>query len=139
MEPYTWSLDSGVLPGLAGELTLSPSGLISGTSSIEDGKVFVVKVTDANGNSATRTLCLRVLAAPSTVISTQTLNSPGGPTLTDLITTILGTGVTYSNVTITGATAAAGTFQGGTNAVGFDTGIVLSSGQVASIDRRQHL
>ena len=67
------------------------------------------------------------------MISTRTLNSPGGPTLTDLITTILGTGVTYSNVTITGATAAAGTFQGGTNAVGFDTGIVLSSGQVAQL------
>ena len=49
VEPDTWSLDSGVLPGLAGELTLSPSGLISGTSSIDDGKVFVVKVTDASG------------------------------------------------------------------------------------------
>ena len=50
-----------------------------------------------------------------------------------MITTILGSGVTYSNVTITGATAAAGTFQGGTNVVGFDTGIVLSSGQVAQL------
>jgi hypothetical protein len=131
--PYTWSLAGGVLPGAPGELTLAPSGLLSGTSSIEDAQEFVVKVTDANGSVDTKSICLHLLAAPDANISTRTLNSPDGPTLGDLITTILGGGVAYSNVTITGPSAAAGTFQGGTNALGFDTGIVLSSGAVANL------
>jgi hypothetical protein len=133
VEPYTWSIQSGVLPGNPGQLTLSPSGLISGTSSIADAEVFVVKVTDANGLTATRTLCLRLVAAPNTIITTRTLNSDGGPNLQELITAMLGGGVTFSNVSINGSPAAAGTFEGGTNAVGFDSGILLSSGSVSQL------
>ena len=53
-------------------------------------------------------------------------------TPTQLVSQFLGAGVTASNVTYTGADAAAGTFTG-MNAIGFDSGIVLSSGQAADV------
>jgi hypothetical protein len=58
---------------------------------------------------------------------------PGSLSPADLATTILGTGVTIQNVTFSGANVAAGTFQGGTGIIGFDAGIVLSSGNMNSI------
>jgi hypothetical protein len=58
-----------------------------------------------------------------------------GPGLTpaQLATTILGAGVAIQNVTFTGANVAAGTFQGGTGIIGFESGIVLSTGDMNSI------
>ncbi len=67
----------------------------------------------------------------SRAIGTQDLNS--GITPTDLVTALLGPGVTVSNVTFTGANAAAGKFTGGTAIVGFDSGIILSSGDIAFV------
>lgn len=64
-------------------------------------------------------------------LTTQDLNS--GLTPTDLVTALLGPGVTVSNVTFTGANVAAGTFAGGTGIIGFSSGIVLSSGSVAFV------
>jgi hypothetical protein len=50
----------------------------------------------------------------------------------DLITNILGAGISTSNVSTTGAPDAFGTFSGGLSAgLGFDSGIMLSSGNVA--------
>ncbi len=51
----------------------------------------------------------------------------------DLANALVGVGVTVSNVTFTGADVAAGTFSGGTGIVGFDGGIVLSSGDIANV------
>jgi len=62
-------------------------------------------------------------------ITTQDLNS--GQTPTDLVTALLGPGVSVSNVTFIGANSAAGTFAGGMGIVGFDSGIMLSSGNIA--------
>ncbi len=62
-------------------------------------------------------------------ITTQDLNSGPGPA--DLVTALLGPGVAVSNVTFTGANTAAGTFAGGTGIIGFESGIVLSSGNIA--------
>jgi len=62
-------------------------------------------------------------------ISTQDLNS--GLTPADLVTALLGPGVAVSNVTFTGANVAAGTFGGGTGIVGFESGIMLGSGNIA--------
>lgn len=69
-------------------------------------------------------------AAPQTV-TTQDLNS--GLTPADLVTALLGPGVAASNVTFTGANTAAGTFAGGTGVVGFGSGIMLSSGNIAFV------
>ena len=69
------------------------------------------------------------LAAPFT---TDDLTG-GSPTATMLADNLAGTGVTVSNVTYTGAENAAGTFAGGTGIIDFDSGIVLSSGDIANI------
>ncbi|MBK7474225.1 MAG: choice-of-anchor L domain-containing protein [Betaproteobacteria bacterium] len=46
---------------------------------------------------------------------------------------LAGTGVTISNATLQGATGAAGTFSGAAAGLGLDTGVVLSTGNVASV------
>jgi hypothetical protein len=51
---------------------------------------------------------------------------------TALAQALVGTGVTVSNVTYTGAAQAAGTFAGGQSIFGFDSGVILSSGSLAN-------
>ena len=70
-------------------------------------------------------------------------SAPGGLTTTDLTNgnltptalaqSLVGTGVTISNVTYTGAPIAAGTFAGGQSIIGFDKGIILSDGAVSNV------
>lgn len=65
-----------------------------------------------------------------TALTTQDLSVVSATTLAN---TLAGSGVTVSNVTYTGATAAAGTFGGGDGILGFGSGIVLSSGNIADV------
>ncbi len=51
----------------------------------------------------------------------------------DLANALLGGGITVSNVSYTGANVAAGTFKGLGAAIGFNSGIILSSGDVACV------
>jgi cysteine-rich repeat protein len=76
-------------------------------------------------------LMLIVAAPVSAELFTQDLDS--GLTEIDLVNTLLGGGVTISNVTFTGAITAAGTFSGGAGIIGFGSGIVLSSGNIANV------
>ncbi|MCQ1536266.1 hypothetical protein FTO70_11360 [Methanosarcina sp. KYL-1] len=64
-------------------------------------------------------------------IETADLNS--GLTSSDLVNTLLGEGVTVSNVTFTGANVAAGTFSGGEEIIGFGNGIILSTGNITNV------
>ncbi|MBX5480743.1 MAG: putative Ig domain-containing protein [Myxococcaceae bacterium] len=57
--PLTWSISSGTLPN---GLTLSPAGVLSGTATTNGTATFTVRVTDANGQFATRSLNLTVLS-----------------------------------------------------------------------------
>ncbi len=57
-----------------------------------------------------------------------------GVTAANLVNDLVGSGVTISNVTFTGNNRAAGRFTGGTSIVGFDSGLVLSSGKVQSVE-----
>jgi hypothetical protein len=57
----------------------------------------------------------------------------GGETPTSVVQALLGSGATVSNVQYKGAAIAAGTFTGGSGIIGFQQGVVLSSGNVASI------
>jgi hypothetical protein len=68
--PYGWSLSSGGLP--AG-LTLAASGVISGTPTGSGTSNFTVRVTDANGQSATQALSITVntAAAPPAITTTS--------------------------------------------------------------------
>jgi hypothetical protein len=69
-------------------------------------------------------------SSASAAIGTTDLN-----TLTPLALAqaLAGGGVTVSNATFTGAPIAGGTFTGGLGPIGFDSGIILSSGNIASV------
>jgi hypothetical protein len=67
---YSWLIESGSLP--AG-LTISQSGNISGTPTTASGNTFTVRVTDAEGNRATRGLSLTVKPAAPLTITTREL------------------------------------------------------------------
>ena len=54
-------------------------------------------------------------------------------TPSDLVNTLLGAGATASNIVYSGASIAAGTFSGGTGIIGFESGVILSSGNVATV------
>jgi len=74
-----------------------------------------------------------VASAPAGAALTGT-DLSSGVTATQLAQSLAGAGVTVSNVTYAGAPIAAGSFSGagsGAGSIGFDTGIVLSSGRVA--------
>jgi hypothetical protein len=70
-----------------------------------------------------------VQASPGLV--TQDLTT--GLTPTDLVNILLGGGVAVSNVTYVGTDWTAGTFSGGTGIIDFESGIILSSGDIASV------
>ena len=57
----------------------------------------------------------------------------GMVTKEDLVNNLVGKGITVSNVKFTGANVAAGKFSGGTEIIGFEEGIVLSTGKVAGV------
>lgn len=63
--------------------------------------------------------------------ATQDLNS--GLTPSNLVTALLGPGVTVSNVTFSGVNRAAGTFSGGAGIIAFESGIILSSGDISFV------
>ena len=67
------------------------------------------------------------IADPGIVITTPV-------TPTGLVNTLLGpSGPIVSNVTFTGSNLGAGTFSGGTGILGFESGIILSSGKVSDV------
>jgi len=49
-----------------------------------------------------------------------------------LVYKLLGSGITVSNISYSGASQSAGTFNGGTGIIGFEEGIVLSSGDIVN-------
>lgn len=66
--------------------------------------------------------------------ATTTANLTGPPTPLELAQALAGAGVSVSNVTYTGDERAAGTFaETDPTVFGFDSGVILSSGEVASI------
>jgi len=74
--PYTWAKTAGTLPT---GLSLSTAGVISGTPTSAGTFNFTVRVTDANGSTATQALSMVVTPAntnPQFKITTTTL--PGG-------------------------------------------------------------
>jgi hypothetical protein len=72
-------------------------------------------------------------AAPVAAAPLVTQSLAQGKTAQDLVGNLVGAGVTFSNVAYTGKDVAAGTVAGGTGVLGFEGGIVLSSGNVADV------
>lgn len=75
-------------------------------------------------------LALMLAPAATAAISTNDMNSL---TASDLANALVGSGVSVSNATFSGSNVAGGTFAGGASAIGFESGIILSSGAVASV------
>ena len=57
----------------------------------------------------------------------------GGQTPASLVQALVGPGAIVSNIQFTGSNIAAGTFSGGTGIIGFEQGVILSSGNIASV------
>lgn len=70
-------------------------------------------------------------AGPAAAVNGTAYIDPANPTaLAESL--VAGDGVVISNVTYTGAPAAAGSFSGGAASVGFDAGVTLASGDIAT-------
>jgi hypothetical protein len=90
------------------------------------------RLTAAGVSVGITVLALGAVAAPSHAVSaTIDLTDPLVQTATQVAQSLVGPGVTIANVTHTGAPQSAGTFTGGALSVGFDAGVVLSSGRIA--------
>jgi large repetitive protein len=61
--PYTWAVSGGTLP--AGITLNASTGVLSGTPTTAGTSSFTVKVTDANGRSATEATSLTIVAGPA--------------------------------------------------------------------------
>ncbi|MGH2357970.1 MAG: choice-of-anchor L domain-containing protein, partial [Candidatus Limnocylindria bacterium] len=93
------------------------------------------------GTRRLSTIAITALFGVLIAIPVVVLANPGltvtdlahGVTATQLANSLVGGGVTITNVTYTGANNAAGSFSGGAGIVGFDSGIVLGSGSVQSV------
>ncbi|MDX1435883.1 MAG: choice-of-anchor L domain-containing protein [Anaerolineales bacterium] len=59
--------------------------------------------------------------------------SGGSLTATDLANSLVGPGVSVSNAVYTGSLDAAGVFTGGTGIIGFEQGVILSTGIVSNV------
>ncbi len=68
--PYAYSLNGGTLPS---GLTLSSSGIISGTPNVNGNFSFTVRVTDSLSSTATSTLSIQVSGTGTLTITTDSL------------------------------------------------------------------
>lgn len=86
------------------------------------------------GAIAVAALVVVTLALPagaSSGLDTEDLTGPLAPP--DLANDLLGGGIAVTNVSYTGDNSAAGTFTGGAGIIGFDSGVILSTGDIADV------
>lgn len=83
MAPYSWSPDSGTLPG---GLSLTSGGILSGTPTNSGTFNFSVRVADSTGESATNSFALTIYPGPltitTTVLASALVGAPYSQTLT---------------------------------------------------------
>ena len=91
--PYSWVIAAGALP--AG-LSLSTSGVISGTPSAAGSSSFTVRLTDAQSGASTRSFSL--LVAPAVLVITTASPLPSGQVGNSYSTTVGATGGTVPYV-----------------------------------------
>ncbi|MBZ0150955.1 MAG: choice-of-anchor L domain-containing protein [Planctomycetes bacterium] len=76
---------------------------------------------------------MRTNAVPKAGVDSVVTTDMTSLTPLQVVQSLLGPGVTASNIVLNAAPTAAGTFQGGLPVVGIDNGILLSSGNIASV------
>ena len=77
--------------------------------------------------SAAAALSVTLASFSATALTVTPTSDPSA-----LVSNILGSGITFSNVSYTGTSTSGGTFGDGMGAVGLDSGILLTSGSVAN-------
>jgi hypothetical protein len=102
--------------------------LLVGTVGAQDSATRTGSQKDSTGTAED---AMPSLSVASSGLATQDL--AGGLTPSDLANKLVGSGVTVSNATYTGANTAGGTFSGGTEILDFEDGVILSSGNVATV------
>ena len=137
--PYTWSVTgSGSLPS---GISLSPAGVLSGTPTATGTSSFTVKVTDANGQSATQAASITVAAGvsttfaapPAAVLNTaysDTLTAAGGtaPYTWSVNSGTLPAGLTLSSAgVLSGTPTATGSSTFTVNVIDANNGIATTS------------
>ena len=93
------------------------------------GSVAAERVGNAKETAQPNHMMVIQQAPPCTSISTSDLTVV---TVNDVVAKLLGSGVTVSGVSYSGANGAAGTFSGGSGIIGFNDGIMLSSGDISN-------
>jgi YVTN family beta-propeller protein len=83
--PYVWTVSSGSLP--AG-LSLSSTGVISGTPTNAAASSFTVTVTDANQNSTAEPLGITIVATQTPTITTQPASQTVNPLQTATLSVV---------------------------------------------------
>ncbi len=119
-----------VLPGSYDNITVSinTTGLSTGSYSAN----IIISSNDPDEGTIVVPVSLTVSAEEGTGgLETVDLNS--GLTPTALANSLMGGGVTVSNVTYSGVNVSAGTFSNGTEIIGFYSGIILSSGNISNV------
>jgi putative Ig domain-containing protein len=145
--PYTWALDPNarvfdddedeLVPAILppGLVLDSRTGIISGTPTTTGAFAFRIIVTDALGQTGAHNFCIHVDPNQAASLVTTDLTT-GVQTAVDLANSLLDpddAGVVVSNVVSRGSKQAIGSFTGGgsgTQGVGFDRGMILSSGTI---------
>lgn len=111
---YTWSVIDGSLP--AGLSLTSSSGLISGTPTVLSNSPLTVKVTDSDGNTATKALAIKV--NPALTVATSALAAGVS-------------GVAYTSQTLA-ATGGSAPYTWTTSSGALPTGLTLSAAGLIS-------
>jgi uncharacterized repeat protein (TIGR01451 family) len=136
--PYTFSVSSGSLPT---GLSLSASGVISGTPTATGTFSFTVKLVDANGQSTTKATSITIAAGvstnfaapPSGVVGAAyfyTLTATGGttPYTWSVNTGTLPPGITLSSAgVLSGTPTTAGSYTFSVNVIDANGGIATTS------------
>jgi large repetitive protein len=95
--PFTWTVSGGSLP--SGLSLNSAAGLISGTPTTAGLSTFTVRVTDANGKTATQTLSMTVTVGPLVISAAANASTAAQGGSLGYTVTITNTGSTaYSGV-----------------------------------------
>lgn len=89
--PYTWSVNTGTLPG---GLTLSSAGVLSGTPTAAGSSVFTVKATDSEASPQTATLAATLVINPVKLSISTTSPLTAGTVGTPYSLTLVATGGT---------------------------------------------
>jgi large repetitive protein len=136
--PFTWSVSSGSLPG---GISLSADGNLTGTPTATGTFSFTVKVTDANGQTATQATSITINAGVSTTFSPPpaavvgapysfTLTATGGttPYTWSVNSGTLPPGITLSSAgVLAGTPTSTGTYSFSVNVIDKNNGIATTS------------